>query len=748
MGITELPLKALSASGSNSVAIAVPEPAETMAPLEDWDFSTAAIEVHNVHLTYGSQLNPVPVLKNLSMTVPRGSIYGLLGASGCGKTSLIRCILGMLKFSTGEISVFGHRPGSAESSVPGSGVGYMPQEITLYEDLTINETLRYFASLFGLSRAQVKERSQFLIDFLELPDPNRLVRNLSGGQRRRVSLATALIHKPPLLILDEPTVGVDPILRQSIWSHLIELSEKEQLTVLITTHYIEEARDAHQIGLMRHGQMLAQDSPAAMLTHYGLPSLEAVFLHLCTKAEADRRKPQVIGSSSAAAASAATASPPAIAATIEAASAPSSSNSSRRSSVSSSGSSGVVSLPDYERKVTVPGQLACSSGRATRTATATSAATATIRPRHKSVSWCSQVGAMFMKNVTTIRRNVILMLFQFMLPTIEVILFCACIGLNLHSIPVAVYDGDQSAFSERILNTLNPDVIKQKMFNSSEDAIEAVRHGFASTALTMCSNFSNYLFDRMMSMGQEIDPAVLHNSTIHLHPDMSNQLMVLAVQEEVINVFLRVGQSYLEENGLSTALLEMPVKMEEPVAIPLTAMVLVVERKQGLIERSIVAGASYLRILVALLIPQIIILFVSSLALMIFVFPVFGLSYHGEFALILLLTFLQSICGMCFGVLVSTLAKDENSATMIALGFFYPNLLLSGTVWPIEAMTRVQRYFAILLPQTIPIASMRNIISRGWTIFSFEVASGFLVSIAWIIVFVVLSTFIFRYRKA
>lgn len=248
--------------------------------------------------------------------------------------------------------------------------------------------------------------------------------------------------------------------------------------------------------------------------------------------------------------------------------------------------------------------------------------------------------------------------------------------------------------------------------------------------------------------------------------------MVLAVQEEVINVFLRVGQSYLEENGLSTALLEMPVKMEEPVyglknsiyrdymapgtilsiaflsAIPLTAMVLVVERKQGLIERSIVAGASYLRILVALLIPQIIILFVSSLALMIFVFPVFGLSYHGEFALILLLTFLQSICGMCFGVLVSTLAKDENSATMIALGFFYPNLLLSGTVWPIEAMTRVQRYFAILLPQTIPIASMRNIISRGWTIFSFEVASGFLVSIAWIIVFVVLSTFIFRYRKA
>lgn len=143
--------------------------------------------------------------------------------------------------------------------------------------------------------------------------------------------------------------------------------------------------------------------------------------------------------------------------------------------------------------------------------------------------------------------------------------------------------------------------------------------------------------------------------------------MVLAVQEKVTNVFLRVGQSYLKENGLSTALLEMLVKMEEPVyglknsiyrdymapgtilsiafisAIPLTATVLVV-------ERSIVAGTSYLLILVALLILQIIILFVSSLALMIFVFPVFGLSYRGEFALILLLTFLQSTGGMCFGV--------------------------------------------------------------------------------------------------
>ena len=247
--------------------------------------------------------------------------------------------------------------------------------------------------------------------------------------------------------------------------------------------------------------------------------------------------------------------------------------------------------------------------------------------------------------------------------------------------------------------------------------------------------------------------------------------MVLAVQEEVTTVFLRVGQSFLEENGLSPALLEMPVRLEAPIyglknsvyrdyaapgtilsiaflsAIPLTAMVLVVERKQGLIERSIVAGASYLRILVALLLPQIFILFVSSLSLLIFVFPVFGVSYQGHFSLILLMTFLQSISGMCFGVLVSTLAKDENSATMLALSFFYPNLMLSGTVWPVEAMANWVQSIAYYLPQTLPINAMRLMVSRGWSIFRAEVVCGFAVTAFWSVLFLLASALAFKLRK-
>lgn len=129
--------------------------------------------------------------------------------------------------------------------MPGKRVGYMPQEIALYGEFTIKETMMYFGWIFGMTTAEIIDRLKFLLDFLDLPSQNRLVKNLSGGQQRRVSFGVALMHDPELLILDEPTVGVDPLLRQSIWNHLVQITKTGQKTVIITTHYIEEARQAH-----------------------------------------------------------------------------------------------------------------------------------------------------------------------------------------------------------------------------------------------------------------------------------------------------------------------------------------------------------------------------------------------------------------------------------------------------------------------------------------------------------------------
>ena len=207
----------------------------------DPDQAGVAIRFQQARFSYTKKL---PVLVDLDVTVPTGSIYGLLGPSGCGKTTLLQCIVGKRRLKTGTVTLFGGKPG-----VPGPRVGYMPQELALYNEFTMQETLRYFGYIFGMSSRQIEERTLFLMDFLDLPrSKRRLIREMSGGQQRRISLAAALLHQPSLLILDEPTVGVDPLLRQCIWNHLLEISRGRQqvCTIVITTHYIEEARQAHR----------------------------------------------------------------------------------------------------------------------------------------------------------------------------------------------------------------------------------------------------------------------------------------------------------------------------------------------------------------------------------------------------------------------------------------------------------------------------------------------------------------------
>ncbi|KYN45392.1 ABC transporter G family member 23 [Trachymyrmex septentrionalis] len=201
-----------------------------------------AVIVRNAIKRYEKEL----VFNGLNMTVSRGSIYGLLGASGCGKTTLLSCIVGIRYLDSGEVWVLGGNPGSKGSGIPGPQVGYMPQEISLVGEFTISGALYYFGRINGLNDEEIETRQRFLSELLQLPSANHLVKNMSGDQQRRISLAAAMVHRPELLILDEPTVGLDPILRENIWAYMIQITQEEGITVLITTHYIEETKDANK----------------------------------------------------------------------------------------------------------------------------------------------------------------------------------------------------------------------------------------------------------------------------------------------------------------------------------------------------------------------------------------------------------------------------------------------------------------------------------------------------------------------
>ncbi len=246
-----------------------------------------AIRIVGLTRGYGRGKGRIDVLRDLGMEVAAGSIYGLLGPSGCGKTTLLKVILGRLAPESGELRVLGGIPGEGGCAVPGSDVGYSPQEIALYEDLSIDETLLFHGRLHRMSEAAIRQREEWLVSFLDLPAAARQVGKLSGGQKRRVSLAVGLLHEPRLLLLDEPTVGVDPELRARIWMHLKEIAANGT-TIIITTHYIDEAGQADRVGLMRNGALLAEGAPAELMAPHGHISLEQTFLLLCRRRPADR----------------------------------------------------------------------------------------------------------------------------------------------------------------------------------------------------------------------------------------------------------------------------------------------------------------------------------------------------------------------------------------------------------------------------------------------------------------------------
>jgi ABC-2 type transport system ATP-binding protein len=230
---------------------------------------------------------PRTVLRGIDFTVPRGQITGLLGPSGCGKSTLMRSIVGTQAKVTGTLDVLGHPAGHPTLR---TRIGYVTQAPSVYDDLTVRQNLDYFAAVLAPGHAAADQRHENVtraIDDVDLTShADSLAGNLSGGQRSRVSLAVALLGTPELLVLDEPTVGLDPVLRRDLWSLFHTIADQRGATLLISSHVMDEAERCHRLLLMREGQILADDTPDALRTRTGSETVEAAFLHLVDEAVA------------------------------------------------------------------------------------------------------------------------------------------------------------------------------------------------------------------------------------------------------------------------------------------------------------------------------------------------------------------------------------------------------------------------------------------------------------------------------
>jgi len=226
-----------------------------------------AIDIKNLRVVRGKRV----ALDNISVQIARGTITGLLGPSGCGKTTLMRCMVGTQIIDEGAVAVLGRPAGSAELR---HRVGYVTQDPTIYNDLRIVDNVRYFAALYGTDSDAAEEA----IAAVGLDDHRTaLCGNLSGGQRTRASLACALVSRPELLVLDEPTVGLDPVLRVDLWEQFHQLA-KRGTTLVVSSHVMDEADHCGDLLLMREGHLLAHTTPTKLREDTGCQSLEEAFL--------------------------------------------------------------------------------------------------------------------------------------------------------------------------------------------------------------------------------------------------------------------------------------------------------------------------------------------------------------------------------------------------------------------------------------------------------------------------------------
>jgi ABC-2 type transport system ATP-binding protein len=251
-----------------------------MASVPQATTAEPAIRIEHLVKRFGS----LRAVNDLTFDIAAGETFGLIGPNGSGKTTLIRLLLGLLAPTSGSVHALGRKIPNRRVAAQ---IGYMTQSSALYNELSIRENLAFFGKLYGLRGARLRTRIEETLRLVDLSERiDAPISTLSGGMRQRVSLASALIHQPRLLFLDEPTVGIDPELRMTFWNYFETLTQ-QGVTLVVSTHHMDEAKRCHRLALMRFGKLLAVDTPAALQAQSGEDDFDRAFLYFARRDEPD-----------------------------------------------------------------------------------------------------------------------------------------------------------------------------------------------------------------------------------------------------------------------------------------------------------------------------------------------------------------------------------------------------------------------------------------------------------------------------
>lgn len=679
-----------------------------------YESTSLAVAVRSAFKSYDGEYY---VLKGLNLSVPENKIYALLGPSGCGKTTLLHCILGRCTLDAGRVTLK-HRT-VAE-------VGFMPQGVALHKELTIRELFLYYGMLFNLDDVTIREKSRYLLKFLELPNDQRIVGSLSGGQQRRMSFALAILHDPKLLILDEPTVGLDPMLCESIWNKLREMASQGK-TIIITTHYIEEAKGSHVVGIMRRGKLLAEKDPIKLLDELGCEYLEDAFLQLCKEDELRTEDADI---------------------TPELA----------------------YIIPDkHTSSQTVNYDTPFSMSRCK------AQLTKNIWMLRRNWMISLFVLALPFVQISSFQMatgsDPIDLPIGFVNRELPFYSNCANVSMNVYN-QCFMNETHNVYLSCTMLDIMKSKRLKMVEYPNMADAKRAVAKNEVWATLNFHENFTNHLATRFID-GMHVENYTIDMGSIDTFVDQSNQLITHFIKVKMVQTYRRAMELAFDSCDLNPAIARLPVKLMEPIyggehtsfrdytgpsmmsltsfylPVLYTGAMMMFEKDGGLLERILMCGVRFPEIAAAHFVVQVAYIVIQNFGCMIVMYSslFFNSPFEGSVVTTYFLLTSISLVGMLFGFVISLVSKSQTDAAYFGIGCNFLMKFLCGMMWPTQGMNRTLQIFSFFLPITLATDALRSLGSRGWGLSHPDIQLGFGTTLVWIPVLLVVSALIMKRKK-